>query len=239
MPEFFSRTELIIGSAGLRRLAEAKVAVFGLGGVGSFAVEALVRTGVGKLVLVDHDRVNKSNLNRQLIATRDTVGRLKVEVMAERIESINPAVSLDIYPLFYDNKEEQETIITDCDYIIDAIDTVGPKVLLLENAKKRKIAVVSSMGAGNKVDPEKLRLTDISQTHTCPLARIIRRELRKRGIYEGIKVVFSPERPVASANNKLQSENGKPIVGSISFVPPVAGFLLASVVIRDLVGLEV
>ncbi|MGI6574577.1 MAG: tRNA threonylcarbamoyladenosine dehydratase [bacterium] len=237
----FSRTELLIGKEGLQRLAMAKVAVFGLGGVGSFAVEALARSGVGNLVLIDHDVITITNINRQLLATLNTVGRLKVEVMAERIKSINPSAKLEIHPVFYQPDSEEKLLQDDFTYIIDAIDTMTAKVDLIVKAKRKGLRIISSMGTGNKLDPEKLQVADISQTYTCPLARLLRKELRKRGITNGVKVVFSPEHPVVLPSCAGQQEHvpgDRQIPGSIAFVPPVAGFLLAGAVVRELIGLE-
>lgn len=233
-----SRTELLLGAAGLEKLAAAKVAVFGLGGVGSFAVEALARSGIGHMVLVDHDRVSITNLNRQLPATLSTLGRLKVEVMKERIEAINPRAVVETFPVFYCPEKGGELLAADYDYIVDAVDTVAAKVDLILRSRELGIPIVSSMGAGNRLDPEKFQVADISATHTCPLARTMRRELRRVGITDGVKVVFSTEPPLKPGRSgEEEGEGRKQVPGSIAFVPPVAGMLLAGVVVRDLLGI--
>ena len=231
--ERFIRTEWLIGPDKLSRLQQATVAVFGLGGVGAAAVEGLARTGIGNLVIVDHDRVSESNLNRQLIALTSTLGRLKVEVAAERIKDINPVCQVAAYPMFYDQQHEETIFAHKIDYVVDAIDSVAAKLDLIEGCYRAQIPIVSAMGAGNKLDPGRLMVADISETHTCPLAKVIRVELRKRGIVQGIKTVFSDEQPL----KVHKTENGRHPPGSIAFVPPVAGYLLASVVVRDLLAL--
>jgi len=223
--ERFSRTELLIGQAGLRKLASAHVMVFGVGGVGSASVEALARSGIGELTLVDFDRVAPSNINRQLVATDETVGQLKVEAMATRLKLINPELILNLIPERYTAENSMSFFERNPAYIIDAIDSVPDKVDLLVRAFEFKVPIISAMGAGNRLDPTKFQVADISKTHTCPLARIVRGELRKRGIQRGIQVVFSTELP---------RTRGK--VGTIGFVPPVAGMILASVAARDLLG---
>jgi tRNA A37 threonylcarbamoyladenosine dehydratase len=228
----------LLGAAGLEKLAAARVAVFGLGGVGSFAVEALARSGIGHLVLVDHDRVSLTNLNRQLPATLATLGQLKVDVMKRRIEDINPRAVVESYPVFYTPELGGELLTPDYDYIIDAVDTVTAKVDLIRRSRELGIPIVSSMGAGNRLDPEKFQVADISATHTCPLARVMRRELRRLGITSGVKVVFSTEPPLKVGGKGEDGEGRKQVPGSVSFVPPVAGMILAGVVVRDLLGLH-
>jgi tRNA A37 threonylcarbamoyladenosine dehydratase len=246
----FSRTELLIGSAGLAKLARSKVAIFGIGGVGAYAVEGLVRSGVGHLVLIDDDCICLTNLNRQLHATRKTVGKPKVEVMRERILDINPKAEVTIHQKFYLPETAAELLADDYDYIIDAIDTVTGKIDLVVRAKQKSIPIISCMGAGNKMDPTKFEVTDIFKTSVCPLAKVIRKELRGRQI-ESLKVVYSRELPLTPVATETSSCNLKcicpkgttrtctirhQIPGSIAFVPSVAGLILAGEVIKDLIG---
>ncbi len=245
----FSRTELLIGKEALQKLAASRVAVFGVGGVGSFAVEGLVRSGVGKLVLVDDDCVCLTNINRQLHATQKNIGKPKVEVMRERILDINPRAEVEIYQCFYMPELAPEMIRTDYDYIIDAIDTVTAKIDLVVQANQKGIPIISCMGAGNKLDPSRFEVTDIYKTSVCPLAKVMRRELRKRDI-ASLKVVYSKEEPVkpmeseeseSNLDREFPSENPprtntrRQTPGSIAFVPSVAGLLLASEVVKDLI----
>jgi tRNA A37 threonylcarbamoyladenosine dehydratase len=223
--ERFSRTKLLIGQAGLATLASAHVMVFGVGGVGSACVEALARSGIGELTLVDFDRVAPSNINRQLVATEDTLGELKIQAMAKRLRLINPEIVLNLVPERYTAENSEDFFLRNPTYIVDAIDSVPNKVDLLARAYELKYPIVSAMGAGNRMDPTKFQIADLSQTHTCPLAKIVRRELRDRGIQRGIRVVFSLERPLCHGQ-----------VGTIGFVPPAMGMILASVVVRDLLG---
>ncbi len=246
----FSRTELLIGKEGLARLQNAKVAVFGIGGVGSFTVEGLVRAGVGRFVLVDDDCVCLTNLNRQLHATRATIGKPKVEVMRDRILQINPQADVEIMQRFYMPDCAAEMIRPDYDYIVDAIDTVTAKIDLIVRAKEMGIPVISCMGAGNKLDPTRFEVADLSRTSVCPLARVMRRELKLRGITH-LKVVYSKEEtvtPVESEDNSCATGCVCPkgatrhctvrrqIPGSISFVPSVAGLILAAEVVKDLIA---
>ena len=243
MEERFCRTAMLIGEAGLARLKTARVAVFGIGGVGSFAAEALARAGVGRLVLVDNDAVAASNTNRQLAALCSTLGRSKAAVMKERIEDVNPAAEVEIVEEFFLPERAGLFFHGSYDYIVDAIDTVAGKVGLVMAAKERTIPIVSSMGAGNKLDPTKFEVADIYETSVCPLARVMRRELKSRGV-ESLKVVYSKEKPrkpllalrEESAEKGEQAFSKQP-PGSISFVPSVAGLILASVVVRELAGL--
>ncbi len=223
----FSRTQLILGKEAMEKLAGASVAVFGIGGVGSFAAEALARAGIGAIAIIDSDMVCPSNINRQLIATHGTIGRKKVEVMRERILDIHPECVVTVYDFFYSEQNATDIDLSRFDYIVDAIDSVSSKVTLIVRAKEANVPIISSMGAGNRLDPLKFEVADIYATSVCPLARVMRRELRKRGI-GSLKVVFSREEPVRPR------EGGVP--GSISFVPPVAGFILASVAVRDIIG---
>lgn len=235
MTDLYDRTRLLIGQEGIGRLKQSHVFVAGIGGVGSFAAEALARAGVGTLTLLDHDRVDITNLNRQLHATQDTVGQLKVEVMARRIASINPEIQVHCLPEFLlpDNIAD----ILDggrYQYMIDAVDTVTAKLALICYARERQIPVISSMGTANKLDAGKFEITDISKTHTCPLARVMRKELKNRGIANGVEVLYSTAQ---SVYQPVMQENGKkPVPGSISYVPAVAGLLLAGHVIQQLLA---
>ncbi len=228
----FSRTELLIGKEGLEKLKNARVAVFGVGGVGSYVVEGLVRGGVGALDLIDNDRVSPSNINRQLIALHSTVGRLKTEVAAERARDINPDVRIVERTLFYLPENADRMDFSVYDYVVDAIDTVSGKLTIIERAKAAGVPVISSMGTGNKRSAA-FEVADIAKTSVCPLARVMRRELKKRGI-EGVKVVYSKEEPVAP--QIADEESGKAVPASISFVPSVAGLILAGEVIKDLIS---
>ena len=226
----FSRTELLIGKEGIEKLQNAKVAVFGVGGVGSYVVEGLVRAGVGNFILVDDDKVCLTNLNRQIIATRKTVGKPKVEVAKERILEINPKANVEIYQEFF--MPNTEGILDDSvDYIVDSIDTVTAKIELVVRANKLNIPIISSMGTGNKLDPTRFEVTDIFKTSVCPLAKVMRKELAKRQIKD-VKVLFSKEEPIKST---AFSETGKPTPGSISFVPSCGGLIIAGEVIKDLI----
>ena len=191
----FSRTELLIGEDGINKLQNAKVAVFGVGGVGSFVVEGLVRSGVGHFVLVDDDKICLTNLNRQIIATRKTIGKYKVDVAKERILEINPNATVEIYQEFYMPNSESDILTEDLDYVVDCIDTVTAKIELVMNCKKLNIPIISAMGTGNKLDPSKFEITDIYKTSVCPLAKVMRKELRKRNI-ESLKVIYSKEEPI-------------------------------------------
>jgi len=230
----FSRTELLIGKEALERLKKSKVAVFGIGGVGSFAAEALARAGIGKFVLVDKDVVEITNLNRQLIATRKTLGRPKAEIMKERILDINPEAEVTVYQAFYLPETASELIQDDYDYIVDAVDTVTAKIDLVVQAKKRGIPIISSMGAGNKLDPTRFRVADIYSTSVDPLAKVMRRELRSRGI-ESLKVVYSDEPPIKPMESEEKTAR-RHVPGSIACVPPVAGMIMAGEVVKDIIG---
>lgn len=232
MDEKFIRTGLLLGEEGLSRLTKARVAVFGIGGVGGHAAEALARSGVGKLELIDKDVVSLSNINRQIIATTRTVGQYKTMVMKERILEINPQAEVIVHNCFFLPETADEFDFGTYDYVVDAVDTVTAKVELAIQAQKAGVPIISSMGAGNKLDPGQFEVADIYGTSVCPLARVMRRELRKRGI-EKLKTVYSkekPRRPLA----ELPREAGKAIPGSIAFVPSVAGLMIAGEVIKDL-----
>ena len=237
MAEWLVRTEMLIGKENIQKLKNARVAVFGVGGVGGFATEALARCGIGHIELIDHDTVSESNLNRQIVATRDTIGRYKTEVMRERILSINPDAEVIIHNCFYLPETKDDFDFSKYTYIIDAVDTVTAKLSIIEEAKKAGVPVISSMGTGNKLDPTAFEVTDISKTSVCPLAKVMRRELKKRGIYH-LKVVFSKEAPTVPGEceeeERAKSALRRAVPGSISFVPPVAGFILAGEVIKDI-----
>ena len=234
------RTALLLGEAAIERLNSAHVAVFGIGGVGSFAAEALVRAGIGALDFFDSDSVSVSNINRQLIATHKTVGKSKVEVMRERALDINPDVKINANPVFYDAQNADKYDLSKYSYIIDAIDTVSSKLLLIERAKAAKVPIISCMGAGNKLDASAFEVSDIYKTSVCPLARVMRRELKMRGIKD-LKVVYSKEEPLVPNAELAQNEPPAPgrrqTPGSISFVPSAAGLILAGEVIKDIAGI--
>lgn len=224
----FTRCEHLLGGDALLKLKNSKVIVFGVGGVGSFVCEALARSGVGTIALVDNDCVAKSNINRQIIALSSTVGLPKVEVMAKRIADINPDCEVIPYQCFYTS--EKEIDISGFDYVVDAIDTVTSKLVLIEEANRLGIPILSCMGTGNKLDPTMFEITDIQKTSVCPLARVMRRELKVRGIRH-LKVLYSKEDPKKPI---IPESGGKPVPGSVSFVPPVAGMIIAGEVIKDL-----
>ena len=236
----FSRTELLIGAEAEERLRSASVMVFGVGGVGSHCIEALARCGVGKLTLIDNDRVSLTNINRQSIAYHSTVGRYKTEVMKERIRDICPDICVDTHEMFVlpDNIDALFGQTGKPDYIIDAIDTVSAKIALVELAQRENIPVISSMGTGNKLHPEMFRIADLSETRVCPLCRVMRKELKNRGILH-LKVLYSEEKPVDTAGRATREDPGarRSVPGSISFVPPAAGLIIAGEVIRTLAGI--
>ena len=236
MENQFSRTELLLGKENMEKLAEARVCIFGIGGVGGYVAEALARSGVGHLELVDNDVVCLSNLNRQIIATHGTLGQYKVDVMKERILSINPAAEVTVHKCFYLPETRAQFDFTNYDYVVDAIDTVAGKIALVLQAEESGTPVISSMGAGNKLDPAAFQVADIYQTTVCPLAKVMRKELKKRGVKK-LKVVYSKEQPVAVQNDEesLQSSPRRSIPGSIAFVPSVAGLIIAGEVVKDLV----
>lgn len=238
MEEQYSRTKLLLGTEGLRRLREARVAVFGLGGVGGYAVEALARSGVGALDLIDDDKVCLSNLNRQIIATHKTLGQYKVDAAEARILEINPDCVVRKYQTFYLPETAERFDFTQYDYVVDAIDTVTGKIQLALQAQAAGVPVISSMGAGNKLDPTAFKVADIYKTSVCPLARAMRRELKKRGV-KRLKVVYSTE-PAITPREEGGEETaaGRPAPGSCAFVPSVAGLILAGEVVKDLTGVR-
>lgn len=234
--EQFSRSAALLGDDGLERLFHARVAVFGVGGVGGYVCEALARSGVGALTLFDRDTVSRSNLNRQIIALHSTIGRPKVEVMRERILDINPAAQVEINHVFYTPENAGEFDLSRYDYIADCIDTVGAKIELICRARAAGVPIISAMGAGNKLDPTRFAVTDIAKTEGCPLARVMRRELRQRGITH-LPVVFSPE-PSAAVKAPPAEEGRRSTPGSVAFVPSVAGLVMAGEIVRQLAGGE-
>jgi tRNA A37 threonylcarbamoyladenosine dehydratase len=237
----FSRTRLLLGDEGMARLAAARVAVFGLGGVGGSAAEALARSGVGTLDLFDDDTVSLTNLNRQAVATVDTLGMVKVDAMAERIAVVAPGARVEKHRMFYTPENAGEVDLSVYDYVVDAVDTVAAKLELAVRATALGVPIISAMGAGNKLDPTRLLISDISKTSVCPLARVMRRELRKRGVSH-LKVAWSTE-PPSAALGALQEEDAvhprRSIPGSTAFVPPAMGLAIAAEVVRTLAGLKV
>lgn len=245
-----SRTELLIGSEGLEKLKNSKVIVFGIGGVGSYTVESLARAGVGTLVLIDDDTICLTNLNRQVHATYSTISKSKVEVMKERVLSINRKCNVITYETFVTEENIQEFISEDTDYVVDAIDTVSAKIALAVYCQDKNIKIMSSMGTGNKLDPSQFKVTDIYKTRVCPLAKVMRYELRKRGV-KSLKVVYSEETPIKpKSEDVVTCKTGcvctggtkkctirRQIPGSISFVPPVAGMIIASQVVKDMLNI--
>lgn len=233
MSETFIRTELLLGEASMAALRQAKVAIFGIGGVGGYVAEALARSGVGAFVLVDRDVVSVSNINRQIIATTRTVGRSKAQLMKERILEINPEASVEVRDCFFLPENADDFDFSSYSYVVDAVDTVTAKLELVVRAVEAGIPVISSMGAGNKLDPTRFEVADIYDTSVCPLARVMRRELKKRGI-ERLKVVYSREEAL-TPKQILSDESKRVIPGSVAFVPSVAGLILAGEVVKDLV----
>ena len=236
MTHEFSRTELLIGEDGLEKLKKASVMILGVGGVGSHCIEALARSGVGTLILVDNDTVSLTNINRQSIAYHSTVGKYKTHVMKERIQDINPNAEVITFETFVLPENLETLFIRKVDYIIDAIDTVTAKLALVEYANAHEIPIISCMGTGNKLHPELFRITDISKTSVCPLCKVMRKELKARGIYH-LKVLFSEEKPIDISGKDSGEEKGKrrALPGSIAFVPPVAGLMIAGEVVRELI----
>ena len=231
MSNWLERTQLLLGEEAMHRLAHSRVAVFGLGGVGGHAAEALARSGIGALDLIDHDTVSLSNCNRQIIATTRTVGRPKAEAMRERLLEINPNIQARVYPIFFGPETVALPDFSVYDYVADAIDSVAGKLEIIQRAQAAGTPVISAMGAGNKLDPSRFEVADIYSTSVCPLARVMRRELRARGV-SGCKVVYSREEPQKTSR---QGENGRPVPGSTAFVPATAGLILAGQIVRDLV----
>ena len=246
----YTRTRLLLGEEGIEKLNHARVAVFGIGGVGAYCCEALIRSGVMAIDLFDDDQVCLTNLNRQLIALRSTVGRHKVDVMADRLRDINPDVQIAAHRMFYLPENADEIDLSQYSYVVDAVDTVTAKLELITRCTALKVPIISAMGAGNKLDPGKLQVSDIFKTHTCPLARVMRSECRKRGI-RGLKVVFSSEDPIRPKEDLPVScqDHGdcppgtarrgtgrKDIPGSVAFVPSVMGMMMAAEIVKDLIG---
>lgn len=233
----FSRTGLLVGTAALDKLSRAKVAVFGVGGVGGYVVEALARSGVGSLVLIDNDTVSLTNINRQIIALHSTIGRYKTEVMRERILDINPKAQVELHTCFFLPENAEEFDFSEYDYVVDAVDTVTAKLEIIMRAKAAGVPVISAMGAGNKLDATKFVVTDIYKTQMCPLAKVMRKELKNRGVKD-LKVVYSTEpalKPVVLQGEEAEETGKRSTPGSIAYVPSVAGLLLAGEVINDII----
>lgn len=231
----FSRTELLLGSNAMEKLKNSSVCVFGVGGVGSYVVEALARSGIGKITIVDNDSISITNINRQLPAVMNTVGKLKVEVVKEHILQINPQCKVTALDMFYLENTKNNINLSEFDYVVDAIDTVSAKLLLAEECTKLGVNLISSMGTGNKLDPTQFEITDISKTSMCPLARIMRKELKARGIYK-LKVLYSKEKPIKPFETQDKEITTKrQVPGSVSFVPSVAGLIIGGEVIKDLI----
>lgn len=237
MSEQLVRTELLLGEEGVKILSDSRVAVFGVGGVGGFAIEALARSGVGTLDIIDNDQVCESNLNRQIIALHSTIGRNKTDVMKERIADINPGIRVNVHQCFYLPENADSFDFTQYDYIIDAIDTVAGKIQLVMQAQAAGTPIISCMGAGNKLDPARFEVSDIYKTSVCPLAKVMRKELKARGV-KSLKVVYSREEAMKPVQT-IAEGNRRAIPGSIAFVPSVAGLILAGEVIKDLVRSKV
>ncbi len=235
MDENFSRTEMLIGNDGMKKLNDAKVAVFGLGGVGSFVCEGLARGGIGNFILVDHDKIDESNINRQLIATVDTIGENKVDLMKERILKINPNANVEVYKEFYMADSQSDIITEDLTYVVDCVDTIMAKIAIVCNCDEIDVPVISSMGTGNKLDPTMFEVADIYETSVCPLARIMKKDLRKRNIKK-LKVVYSKEHPINTNDCDINRDRKFKVKGSISFVPSVAGLIISGEVIKDIIS---
>lgn len=248
--ERFARTRMLLGSDALDVLAKARVAVFGVGGVGGYAAEALVRSGIGAIEIVDKDRVDITNVNRQIIATDDTIGHSKVSAMAQRLGAINPNCQIRAHECFYLPDTKNLFDLSEYDYVVDAVDTVTAKLLIIEEADRCGVALISSMGAANKLDPTAFEVADIYETSVCPLAKVVRKECRKRGIAK-LKVVYSrepartpfaeeqlaqPGFPACPTESGGGANGNRPVPGSVSFVPPVAGLIIAGEVVKDLIG---
>ena len=254
MGKQFSRTELLLGKENMKKLAAARVCIFGIGGVGGYVAEALARSGIGHLELVDNDVVTLSNVNRQITATYDTLGQYKVDVMEERIRSVNPSAEVVVHKCFYLPDTSEQFDFTKFDYVVDAIDTVAGKISLVLQAEASGTPIISSMGAGNKLDAAAFRVADIYGTSVCPLAKVMRKELKKRGVKK-LKVVYSKELPLMNLNEKMETEQSgtrflgsetegpflslrRSIPGSVAFVPSVAGLIIAGEVVKDLLGIK-
>lgn len=234
MQNQFERTEMLLGKTAIERLHNSRVAVFGIGGVGGYVCEALIRSGVGAFDLIDKDTISITNLNRQIIALKSTIGRDKTQVMKERMLDIHPSADIRIYKRFFLPENAGEFPFDEYDYIVDAVDTVTAKLALVLKAQENHIPIISCMGAGNKLDASLFRVADIYQTKACPLAKVMRRELKKRGV-KSLKVVYSEEKPMGINSEWQRGENDSRIPGSTAFVPPVAGLLIAGEVVKDLI----
>ena len=248
----FSRTQLLLGKEAMEKLQRSRVAVFGIGGVGGYVCEALVRSGVGAFDLIDDDKVCLTNLNRQIIATRKTVGKYKADVMKERMQEINPDVEVNVHRCFFLPENAEDFPFEKYDYVVDAVDTVTAKLEIVMQAKKKRVPVISCMGAGNKLDASAFRVADIYKTKMCPLAKVLRRDLKKRGVKE-LKVVYSEEKPtrpledmsiscrshcICPPGAKHKCTERRDIPGSVAFVPPVAGLIIAGEVVKDLTYID-
>ena len=238
MDDKFSRTEMLIGNDGMKKLNDAKVAVFGIGGVGSFVCEGLARSGIGNFILVDYDKIDESNINRQLIATVKTIGKCKADLMKERILEINPNANVEVYKEFYMADSKSNIITKDLSYVVDCVDTIMAKIAIICNCDALDVPVISSMGTGNKLDPTMFEVADIYETSVCPLARIMKKDLKKRNI-EKLKVVYSKENPINTNEHAIHQNRKFKVKGSISFVPSVAGLIIAGEVIKDIADAEV
>lgn len=236
MEEKFSRTEMLVGNDGMEKLKNAKVAVFGIGGVGSFVCEGLARSGIGNFILVDYDKVDESNINRQLIATEKTIGKYKADLMKERILEINPDANVEVYREFYMADSKIDITTEDLSYAVDCVDTIMAKIAVICKCDALDVPVISSMGTGNKLDPTMFEVADIFETSVCPLARIMKKDLRKRNI-EKLKVVYSKEQPINTNDCAINQDKKFKIKGSISFVPSVAGLIIAGEVVKDIAGI--
>ena len=235
MEEKFSRTEMLIGEDGIKKLEDAKVAVFGIGGVGSFVCEGLARSGLGNFILIDYDKVDESNINRQIIATTKTVGKYKVDLMKERILEINPNANVETHKEFYLADSKTDIITEDLSYAVDCVDTIMAKIAIICSCDELDVPVISSMGTGNKLDPAMFEVADIYDTSVCPLARIMKKDLKKRDI-EKLKVVYSKEHPINTNDCAINQDKKYKVKGSMSFVPSVAGLIISGEVIKDIVS---
>lgn len=234
------RLELLIGKEAIAKLANSSVAIFGIGGVGSYIAEALARSGVGRIALIDNDIIDITNLNRQIHALHTTVGKNKTLAMKQRIQDIDPNINIECYDIYYDEKTQNDIDLSSYDYVADAIDSITSKILLITNCKRLSVPIISSMGTGNKLNPTMLEITDIYKTSVCPLARVLRRELKSRGV-SSLRVVYSKEQPIDTRNQKLYNEllentNKRQLPGSSSFVPSTAGLILASEIVKNLIN---
>ena len=231
----FERTGLLFDKSQMVRLANSHVMVFGVGGVGGYVVESLVRSGVSKISIIDNDTVNITNINRQIIATTDTLDKLKVEVMKDRILSINPNCVVNVYPTFVTEENINDFDFSNVDYIVDAIDTISAKIAIILKAQESNIKIISAMGAGNRLDPTQIKIADINQTKNCPLAKVMRYELRKRGVSH-LKCIYSLELPLTPNEKIVNEDSGKVVIGSVAYMPSIFGLMISSEVIKDLIN---